>query len=131
MIINRKIRVKAIVTDGLKASLLEEISEGLQKLEAELNFLDQRTKKTITELTLKASPQAQAVREQLDWEKKKREDARTNLKEQVKVISDLQDGIEVVHGEIEGPYEIKVGDSWDAIFSTEIILKDGVVVEIR
>lgn len=131
MIINRKIRVKAIVTPGFKTALMEEIAEGLKKIDVELNILEQRSKKTITELTLKASPNAQIVKEQLDWEKKKREDARTSLKEQSKVISELEDGTEVVQGEIEGPFEIKVGDTWDAIFNKEIILKDGVVVDIR
>lgn len=131
MIINRKIRVKAIVTPMFKERLREEITEGLQKLETEISFLEHRTKKTVTELTLKGSPQAQAVKEQLDWEKKKREDACAGLREQLKAISELEEGIEVVQGEIEGPYELKIGDNWDAIFEQEIVVKDGIVVEIR
>lgn len=131
MIINRKIRIKAIVTPDFKSSLMEEVAEGLKKIEVELNILDQRAKKTMTELTLKASPNAQLVREQLEWEKKKREDARTSLKEQLKAIAELKEETEVIQGEIEGPCEIKVGDSWDAIFSKEIVLKDGIVVDIR
>lgn len=129
--INRKIRVKIIVTAAFKKELLEEIQMNVQKLEAELAFLEQRAKKTLTELTIKASPQVQAVREQLEWEKKKREDNRSSLLEQVGKIDALEEGTEVLQGEIEGPVEIKVGDNWDAIFTKEIVLKDGVVAEIR
>jgi len=131
MLINRKIRVKIIVTAEFKKELLEEIHLNIQKIEAELSFLEQRAKKTLTELTIKASPQVQGVREQLEWEKRKREESKTSLQEQANKISTLEEGAEVLQGEIEGPVEIKVGDSWEDIFTKEIVLKDGKVVEIR
>lgn len=131
MLINRKIRVMAIVTEEFKKKLAIEIEEGLQQLDAEINFLEHRTKKTLTELTLKASPQIQAVREQLDWEKKKREDAKLSLQEQMKKLASLENEARVIQGELEGPVEIKVGDRWDELFNNEIVLKDGVIVEIR
>lgn len=131
MIINRKIRVKIIVTAEFKQELLAEIQQNVQKLEAELTFLEQRAKKTLMELTIKASPQVQAVREQLEWEKKKRDDNKTSLLEQASKIQTLEEGIEILQGEIEGPLEIKVGDNWDDIFTKEIVIKDGLVVEIR
>jgi len=129
--INRKIRVKTIVTEQFKQELLEEIRLSVQKIDAELSFLEQRAKKTLTELTIKASPQVQAVREQLEWEKKKREENKAALLEQGNRITALEEGTEILQGEIEGPVEIKVGDIWDDIFTKEIVLKDGVVVEIR
>lgn len=131
MIIHRKIRVKIIVTPEFKKQLVLEIQEGIQKLEAEISFIEQRAKKTVTELTLKASPQVQTVREQLELEKRKREEARAGLLEQMKKISSLEDGTEVLQGEIEGPVEIKVGDNWDNIFNKEIVIKDGIIVDVR
>jgi len=131
MIIHRKILVKVIVTESFKEKVLAEMQEGLKKMEAEISFLEQRAKKTITELTIKASPQAQAVREQMEWEKKKREDAKTELIERVKMVTALKEGTEITQGEVEGPFEVKVGDNWSQVFKKEIILKDGVVVDIR
>jgi len=131
MIINRKIVVKVIVTADFQKKVLADMHDALGKMEAELSFLEQRAKKTITELTIKASPQAQSVREQLEWEKKKREDTILELQEQIKMVGALQEGAEVVQGELEGPVDVQVGDSWSQVFTKEILLKDGIVVEIR
>ena len=131
MIIHRKILVKVIVTEAFKEKVISEMTEALNKMEAELSFIEQRAKKTITELTIKASPQAQAVREQLEWEKKKREDAKTEMNERIRMLSGLKEGTEIAQGEIEGPVEVKVGDNWNQVFKKEIVIKDGVVVDIR
>lgn len=131
MIVHRKINIKVIVTEDFKNSVVKEIQQGLQQLEAEISFIEQRTKKTVMELTIKASPQAQAVREQLEWEKKKREEAKAGLLEQMKKISALAEGSEVLQGDVSGPVEVNVGDKWDEVFNREIVIKDGVVVEIR
>lgn len=131
MIVHRKINIKVIVTEDFKNSVVKEIQQGLQQLEAEISFIEQRTKKMVMELTIKASPQAQAVREQLEWEKKKREEAKAGLLEQMKKISALAEGSEVLQGDVSGPVEVNVGDKWDEVFNREIVIKDGVVVEIR
>lgn len=131
MIIDRKVRVKAIVTDTFKKQLLQEIQAGVQQLDNEINYLDQRYKKVLTELTIKASMQAQGMREQLEWEKKKREETKAGFLEQMKKVNTLEDGTEVPQGEVTGPVELKIGDNWEKIMNREIVLKDGIIVEIR
>lgn len=131
MIIDRKIKLKTIVTAEFKQQVIQEIQEGIKQIEAEINFLDQRYKKVITELTIKASPQVQGLREQLEWEKKKREEGKTGLLEQMKRLNELQEGTEIVQGEVMGPVELKIGDDWEKINNREIILKDGIIVEIK
>ena len=129
--INRKILVKAKVTEEFKKDLVQELQEGINKLEAELKFIEQRAKKTITELTLKASPQVDAVREQIEYEKLKREETKEKMAEQIKFISSLEIGKEVVQGEIEGPIDIQVGDNWGEIMQKEIVVENGRVIAIR
>lgn len=131
MLIHRKIKIKTIVTEEFKVSLAKEIQEGLKQVEAELNFLEQKGKKTITELTIKGSNQVSAVKEQIEWEKRKREETKINLTEQLKQVQGLEIGNEVMQGEVEGPVEVKVGSQWNELFQKEIVLKDGVIVEIR
>lgn len=127
----RKVKIKTIVTSELRKTLLKEMKDGIEKIEAELSFLEQRSKKALTELSIKASPQAQAVSEQLELEKKKREESKKQILEQIKRVEVLEEGMEVLQGEIEGPVEIKIGSKIDDIFNKEIIVKDGIVVEIR
>jgi hypothetical protein len=131
LIINRKITIKVRVTDVFKKQVIQELQEGIKKIDAELKFLDQRAKKMITELTLKASPQVAAVREQLEYEKRKREETRTAMAEQIKIVGTLEQGREVIQGEIEGPLEVKVGDNWEEIMQREIVLEDGRIIAIR
>jgi 23S rRNA-/tRNA-specific pseudouridylate synthase len=131
LIINRKIKIKIRVTDAFKTQVIEELQEGINKLDAELKFLEQRAKKMITELTLKASPQVAAVREQLEYEKQKREETRMALAEQMKIAGTLENGNEVMQGEIEGPLEVKVGDKWEEIMQREIVFEDGRIIAIR
>ncbi|MDD2212416.1 MAG: YlqD family protein [Clostridia bacterium] len=131
LIINRKIKIKIRVTDAFKTQVIEELQEGINKLDAELKFLEQRAKKMITELTLKASPQVAAVREQLEYEKQKREETRMALAEQMKIAGTLENGNEVMQGEIEGPLEVKVGDKWEEIMQREIVFEEGRIIAIR
>jgi hypothetical protein len=131
LIINRKILVKVKVTEKFKKNLIQELQGEINKLEAELKFIEQRAKKTITELTLKASPQLAAVKEQIEYEKLKREETKEKITEQIKFISTLENGKEVVQGEIAGPLEIQVGDNWDEIMQKEILLEDGIIIAIR
>ena len=51
--------------------------------------------------------------------------------EELKIISKLSIGEEVVQGTIDSPVEIQVGDNFDALNRTEIVIKDGIIVEIR
>jgi molybdenum cofactor biosynthesis enzyme MoaA len=129
--IKRKILVKAVVTEKFKNDLIKELQEGIQKLEAELQFIEQRTKKTITELTLKGSPQVASYKEQIEYEKMQREAAKEKMTEQIKFVSSLELGKEVVQGEVEGPVVIQVGDNWEEITKKEIVLEDGKIIAIR
>lgn len=129
--IKRKILVKAVVTEKFKNDLIKELQEGIQKLEAELQFIEQRTKKTITELTLKGSPQVASYKEQIEYEKMQREAAKEKMTEQIKFVSSLELGKEVVQGEVEGPVVIQVGDNWEEITKKEIVLEDSKIIAIR
>jgi hypothetical protein len=131
LIINRKILVKAKVTEQFKNQVRQELQEGMNKLDAELKFLEQRAKKLITELTLKGSPQVASVREQLEYEKQKREEAKKAMSEQIKMVGNLEMGQEVLQEEILGPVEVKVGDNWVELMNREIVIEDGLIVEIR
>ena len=95
-----------------------------------MKFIDQRAKKALTELTLKGSPQVAVVKEQIEYEKMQREEAKEKMTEQIKFISTLELGKEVVQGEIEGPIVVQVGDNWDEIMQREIVLKDGNIIPL-
>lgn len=127
----RSISVKQVVTENFKKKAALEIQEALKKVESDLESFDKQTKKTITELTLKGHPQINQIKQQVETEKGKLNSYKQQLLEQLKVISKFNLDEEVVQGTVDGPMEIQVGDNYDGLNKVEIILKDGVVVEIR
>lgn len=131
MIIERRIKVTSVVTEQFKQNVIQEIQNNIKQIEAEISYIELSAKRTVTELTIKASPQAQAIKEQFEWEKKKREDAKIKLTEQMKKINGLEIDSEIVQGEVTGPVEIKPGDNWDEVNNKEIVLKDGIIIELR
>jgi hypothetical protein len=51
--------------------------------------------------------------------------------EQMKMVTALENGKEIVQGELEGPVDVKTGANWEEIIEREIVIKDGVVIAIR
>lgn len=129
--IMRKIVVKQIVTEDSKKKAAFEIQEAIKKVEQDIDNFEKDTKKTVTELTLKGHPQIEQVKRQVAVEKEKLSSYKNQLLERLKVISKLNIGDEIVQGNIESPVEVKIGDDFEKLNQTEMVLKDGVVVEIR
>jgi len=46
-------------------------------------------------------------------------------------IAKLKDGQEIVSGQVQGFYDLEVGEVWSEIQPCEIVLEDGKVVVIR
>jgi hypothetical protein len=127
----RTITVKQVVTEDFKKKGAADVQEALKKVEFDLENFDKQTKKTITELTLKGHPQINQVKQQVEIEREKLKNYKQQLLDRIKLISKLNIGEEVVQGTIDGPMDIKVGDSFESLGRVEIILKDGIVVDIR
>lgn len=127
----RTINVKQVVTEEFKKKAALEIQNTLKKVDNDIDVFDKQTKKTITELTLKGHPQINQIKQQVENERAKLNNYKQQLLEQLKAVSKLNLGEEVVQGTIDGPMDIKVGDSFENLNKVEVVIKDGVVVEIR
>ncbi|MDK2822154.1 MAG: hypothetical protein PWQ67_1200 [Clostridia bacterium] len=129
--IMRSIVVKQVVTENFKKKTASEIQEALKKVEIDIENFDKQTKKTVTELTLKGHPQINQIKQQIEVEKEKLTSYKQQLLEKLKLVSKLNIDEEVVQGTIEGPLEVKIGDNFDALSRTEMVIKDGIIVDIR
>jgi len=107
MLIGRPVTVKSRVTPSLRAQLAAETQKALREAEAD-------AEKASTEGTRRDA----AVKKE-------------NLLRQLKEIARLQDGQEIVRGQVQGFYELRVGDIWPHVLSSEIVVEDGRVVAIR
>ncbi len=119
--VKRPVRVKVVMTESFRRSRTAEISTALARLDVVGRQLAVR---------LESDPD-DALRGRLDDQVRRNEQAKAALKRELDGICALHDGAQYVQGVLEGTVEIDVGDDFAKLGACEIIVKDGVIVEIR
>lgn len=130
--VKRPVIIKLVVTKALRLELEREYEGYIKKYEIEIEQLVFQSKKLLQE-ALKRGPEAQKlVQERLINEEKARREKIKQYKEMLSQLMHLPDGSEIEHSRLETEVEVNVGDNWDKLIGkNEIIVKDGMVVEIR
>lgn len=129
--VKRTIVVKAIVTERFKGETLEAIKSSLSRIDLELQQMEFQGKRTISGLEKQNVKHAVALRQQLDAEREKRLEAKKRLQNQQQEVDRWQVGEEVIQGTVEGSIDLRIGDSLTSVLACEIVVKDGIVVDIR
>lgn len=132
MILKRQIVLKAIVTEKLKESLMQEVTDAIDEVESGQQQLDSQSRRVMLELQRTDLNRAMAFRQQLEAEKRKQDDLKEDLQKRLEEFRQLELGTEFVRGLIEGTVEVREGDNLtDKMGRAEIITKDDIVIEIR
>ena len=106
MLISRPVNVKSKVTPGFRSQLGSEVQRAILDLDKELQLVEGDAK---TELLQR----------------------KDGLSKRLRQVADLKDGQEIVRGQVQGFFELKVGDVWPQEETAEIILENDVVIAIR
>ena len=85
----------------------------------------------MTELTLKAHPQTEAIRAQLNAERDKIGMYKEQFAKALAAVDDLVNGTEVDAGDGEFLTTVKVGDSFSGNTKYELVVENDIVKEIR
>jgi len=107
VLISRAVTVKSRVTQSLRSQLAAETQKAMRELDSEV-----------------ARVSGEKERSEISARKEE-------LLRQLKDIAKLENGTEVVRGQVQGFWELKVGDIWPQVLSSEIVVEDGRVVAIR
>lgn len=126
-----KVAFKQIVTPGYKQKAAAEIQKQIDEIDEQLAEYDKKMSKTMTELTLKAHPQTEAIRAQLNAEREKINIYKDSFTKALAAVDDLVDGSEVDAGDGEFLTAVKVGDAFSGATAYELVIEDGIVKEIR
>ncbi|MFA6417789.1 MAG: YlqD family protein [Candidatus Margulisiibacteriota bacterium] len=131
--LKRVVMVKAIVTEAFKQNLIKELERAIANLEGQLGQMEGQSKAYLEDLKKKGLMQkAAAFKHQLDEERNRRSASKADLMMKIEEAKRLQVGSEFVQGPLEGPVNVGVGDNlYKKVGGAEIIVKDGVVQEIR
>ena len=129
--VQRPVIIKAIVTEAFKRLYVADLEEAIKRVDAIVTQIDVQARRF--ELERQVTPQqSRSLRAQLDLERQRQEATRIELQARLREAQDLQINTEFTQGTIEGTVEVSVGDNlFDKISRTEIIVKDGIILEIR
>jgi ABC-type nickel/cobalt efflux system permease component RcnA len=132
MILKRQIVLKAVVTEKLKEELIQGVEEAMGRVEQSQEELERQSRRLMLELQRTDLNRAMAYRQQLDAEKRKHEEVKTALQDQLQEYQNLQLGDEFTRGTLEGDVEVKVGDNIEEKLGfAEILVEDDLVKELR
>src|SRR5437588_11914042 len=128
--VQRPVVIKAIVTEAFKRLYIADIEDAIKRVDAIMQQIDVQARRF--ELERQVTPQTRAVRQQLDLERSRQEATRMELQARLREAQDLELNSEYTQGTIEGTVSVSVGDNlFDKISRTEILVKDGIILEIR
>lgn len=128
--VSRPVVIKAIVTEGFKRLYVQDLEEAVKRVETIIQQLDSQIRRT--ELERQVSPQARAIRQQLELERARQEGTKAELSMRLREAQELELNSEFTQGTVESLVEVNVGDNlFTRLGRTEIVVKDGIIMEIR
>jgi hypothetical protein len=128
--ISRPVAIKTIVTESFKRLYIQDLEDAIKRVEAmEQELLTQIRR---SELERQLTPQARAVRQQLELERSRQEATRAELQMRLRDAQQMELNTEFLQGTVEGLVEVQVGDNlFTKISRAEVVVKDGIIIEIR
>lgn len=138
--LRRQAIIKAIVTENFKQQAAAELQGALQQIDMQMQQLEFQGKRAIADLEKKgispAGPELTAqlnqLKAQIEQERQNLFAAKNDMMQKLNMIGQLEVGSEFVQGNVDNFVDVAVGDNLYAKLSApEIIVKDGIVVEIR
>lgn len=128
--ISRPVVIKAIVTESFKRLYTQDLEDAIKRTETVQQQLVTQIRRTELERTV--SPQARAIRQQLELEHARQEAARAELEMRLREAQQLALNAEFAQGTVESLVQVNVGDNlFTKLSRAEIVVKDGIIMEIR
>ncbi len=124
------VNVKAKLTEKLKASILEELTQGIERAELEIKQINIQEKRAMDEAG-EDQQKLMAIHQYFGAERQKRQEYRNEALDRKETTEKLAIGAEIVQGTLERQVELKVGDDMREVMNVEVLVEDDKVVAIR
>ncbi len=139
LLLKRPITVKVIVTPLWKDEVQQQLQGQISELDQQIQTLDMQGQKAIAELQqgsiIPVSPEAQAqiknIENQVAQKKRELLDKKNQALQQMQQVQMLELDKEIVQGQMESLFRLEKGDNLVQKLRVEIVVRDGVVQEIR
>lgn len=139
LLLKRAITVKAIVTPRWKEEAQQQLQAQINQLDSQLQQLEMQGQRMIAEIQKQSlqPPGPQTVQQidniQMQVNQKKSEllEQKNQVLQQLQQVQMLELSQEVSQGQIESFFRVEPGDNLVEKMQVEILLRDGIVEEIR
>jgi hypothetical protein len=132
MLLKQSVLVKAIITEDFRTELLSKLRGAIGEIDLSVQQLESQGQRYLLGIDRSNIQQMLAVRQEVEEEKKKQELLKSQLNEKIKEVENLPAGVEYPQGNLEGFVEVNVGDDLTSkITRQEIVIRDGIIIEIR
>lgn len=137
--LKRPVTIKAVVTPRWKEEAQQQLQAQINELDGQLQQLETQGQRAITEIQKQSiqPPGPQVVQQieniqmQVNQRKSELLDQKNQILQQLQQIQFLEMNQEVNQGQIDGLFSLKKGDNLINKLQVEILLRDGIVEEIR
>ncbi|NJN19980.1 MAG: hypothetical protein HC812_00680 [Leptolyngbya sp. RL_3_1] len=134
--LKRAINIKAIVTPLWKEEAQKQLQGQINKLDSQLQQLEMQGQRTVTELQKQGesesiTQQVTAVQNKVNQDKSKLLQQKNQILQQLQQVQTLELNTEVSQGQMESFFTVAQGDNLIKKMQVEVLLRDGVVEEIR
>ena len=139
LLLKRPVTVKAIVTAQWKEEVTQQLQKQVAQLDKQMQQLDMQGRRTIDEITKQAGgastpqlkKQTETIQGQVNQKKAEMLEKKNQFLQQLQQIQLLELDKEVVQAQMESFFRLEQGDNLVKKLNIEVVLRDGVVEEIR
>ena len=138
LLLKRPVTIKAIVTAKWKEEVTQQLQKQVAQLDQQMQQLEMQGKRAIEEMTKQAGAatpqikkQAETIQAQVNQKKAEMLEKKNQFLQQLQQIQLLELNQEVVQTQMESFFRLEQGDNLVKKLNVEIVLRDGVVAEIR
>lgn len=138
LLLKRPVTVKAIVTAQWKEEVTQQLQKQVAQVDKQMQQLEMQGKRTIEEITKQAGTatpqlkkQTENIQGQVNQKKAEMLEKKNQFLQQLQQIQLLELNQEVVQAQMESFFRLEQGDNLVKKLNIEVVLRDGVVEEIR
>lgn len=139
LLIKRPINLKVIVTQRWKEEVQQQLQSQINQQDGQLQQLETQGQSAIAQVTQQGSnpsdPQVQqqlkSIQNQVNQQKNKITEQKNQALQQLQQVQLLEEGQEVSQGQMDSFVRVQVGDNLVRKMNVEVVIKDGVIQEIR
>ena len=139
LLLKRPVTIKAIVTAKWKEEVTQQLQKQVAGLDKQMQQLEMQGKRTIEEIAKQAGgaanpqikKQAETIQAQVNQKKAEMLEKKNQFLQQLQQIQLLELNQEVIQTQMESFFRLEQGDNLVKKLNIEVVLRDGVVEQIR